>query len=77
METINSNICEKFNRTEANGTFSKMNNSSRNYIIDTMKMVSGSIGIIGKIVKYLMADIDTISKSWKTIMDQSSKIDNK
>lgn len=77
MENINSNICEKFNKTEANGTFAKMNNSSRNYIIDTMKMVSGSISIIGNMIKYIMKDVNTMNNNWKTIMDQSSKIDNK
>lgn len=69
IEHIRDIIGDKIDRTTVNQELGRLSPSAQERIADTISMVSNVIGIIGNIIRYVMADAKTISNSANKIIE--------
>lgn len=69
IEHIRDIIGDKIDRTTVNQELGRLSQSAQETISDTISMVSSVIGIIGNIIRYIMADAKTINNSSNKILE--------
>ena len=76
LKMLQSDLGDKFETTQANQDFAKLSQRNRQRVIDTIQMVSGTVSIIGNMIKCMMTDINTIQKTTTQIIKRKNSIDS-
>lgn len=67
MDEIVKSVGNKYSTTQMNQTFGKLSSNNQNRIIKTIRMISKLTAVIGNIVKYVIVDCNTITKTMKKL----------
>lgn len=63
LENLQKDLGNKFSETQANGTFANLSHGQQKLVTNTIQNLSVGINVIGVILKYIMADINTMNKT--------------
>lgn len=74
LDGLYTDIGEKIKLTQTNSNFASMNSLQRKAIMDSMTMMTKTIGILGNVIKYMMMDINTIQKATSQILSRQDAI---
>jgi len=67
LSELATSIGEKYDQTQANQTFAKLNKMDQETIVKGIRMISKVVALTGSIVKHVIQDTNTIQKKMKKI----------
>lgn len=73
---LQTDLGEKFAKSQDNQTFATLSPRSRQTVIDTIQMVSKVAEIIGNMTKCIMSDITTIQKTTEQILKRQKELES-
>lgn len=68
LKLINEAMNQKISKSEANSSFTKLNDRQRKTVMESIKMISKTTAIIGEMIKNITSDINTIQKEYDVII---------
>lgn len=72
LKKVHEALGQKYNQTQLNQTFGKLSRGDQYRITDTIRMMSKVVSIVGNITKYIMIDMQTITKSTDKMLKKNS-----
>lgn len=73
LKEMQTDMNEKFDRSQMNQAFGRLNESAQNIVGESIQMISKVINIIGNLIRYVMTDIKTLRNSAAKIL-KSDKV---
>lgn len=68
LNGLQTQISNKIDKTKLNGTYDKLPGDMKEYIRSGVIMISGALSLLGDIVKYSIADVNSINSATKSIL---------
>ena len=73
INSLREDLGEKFNKSQCNQQFSKLNTHSQHIITETIQMISKFISIIANMVRYIIIDMQTVRGVYQKISQKKWK----
>lgn len=78
LKKVQTDMGEKFDRSQMNQSFGKLNDAAQKIVVESIQMISKVVNIIGNLIRYVTVDIKTLRNSASKILkrDDVSKVKN-
>lgn len=63
LKRVQTDMSEKFDRSQMNQSFGRLDDSAKNIVAESIQMVSKAVNIIGNLMRYTIMDIKTLRNS--------------